>query len=118
GAFAIVLEKIPSELAEMVTAGLKIPTIGIGAGPSCDGQVLVVNDMLGMFDKFLPKFAKRYTNLRTIINDAVAEYIDEIRKDVFPASENSFYFDKETLERFMGMVERSLKSNENSGDKS
>jgi 3-methyl-2-oxobutanoate hydroxymethyltransferase len=117
GAFAVVLEKIPSELAEMVTASLKIPTFGIGAGPSCDGQVLVVNDMLGMFEKFLPKFAKRYTNLRTIIDDAVKEYIDEVKNDLFPASENSFYFEKETLEKFKGIVERSLGNENHFGDK-
>jgi 3-methyl-2-oxobutanoate hydroxymethyltransferase len=108
GAFAIVLEKIPSELAEMVTAGLQIPTIGIGAGLTCDGQVLVTNDMLGMFEKFMPKFAKKYTNLRATINEAVTSYINEVRQDIFPASENSFYMEKETLEQFMHVVERDL----------
>jgi 3-methyl-2-oxobutanoate hydroxymethyltransferase len=112
GAFAIVLEKIPSELAEMVTAGLEIPTIGIGAGPACDGQVLVVNDMLGMFEKFMPKFAKKYTNLRATINEAVTSYISEVREDVFPAGENSFYMEKETLEQFMHLVERDLNKSE------
>jgi 3-methyl-2-oxobutanoate hydroxymethyltransferase len=116
GAFAIVLEKIPAELAEMVTASLKIPTIGIGAGLACDGQVLVTNDMLGMFEKFLPKFAKRYTNLRAIINEAVTSYVNETKGDIFPASENSFHMEKETLEQFMNMVERGFK--EKSGQNS
>lgn len=117
GAFAIVLEKIPAELAEMTTASLEIPTISIGAGPACDGQVLVTNDMLGMFEKFLPKFAKRYTNLRAIINEAVASYIDEIKGDIFPAGENSFHMEKESLEQFMSIVEEDLKSANNINDR-
>ncbi|MHB8841487.1 MAG: 3-methyl-2-oxobutanoate hydroxymethyltransferase [Candidatus Aquicultor sp.] len=109
GAFAIVLEKIPSELAELVTASLEIPTIGIGAGPACDGQVLVVNDMLGMFEKFVPKFVKQYANLRAIINQAAKDYIDDVRGDVFPAGEQSYHMDKETLDKFMEEVDRGLK---------
>lgn len=109
GAFAIVLEKIPSELAELVTAGLSIPTIGIGAGPACDGQVLVVNDMLGMYDKFLPKFVKKYVNLKATIEEAVKGYIDDVHGDVFPTSEHSYHMDKETLDRFVEDLDRGLK---------
>ncbi len=108
GAFAIVLEKIPAELAELVTAGLSIPTIGIGAGPSCDGQVLVTQDMLGMFDKFVPKFVKQYTNLKATIDDAVKSFIKEVRVDAFPASEHSYHMDKETLDRFMAELDKGL----------
>jgi 3-methyl-2-oxobutanoate hydroxymethyltransferase len=110
GAFAIVLEKIPSELAELVTAGLSIPTIGIGAGPACDGQVLVVNDLLGMFERFLPKFVKKYINLKATIDDAVKSYINDVRGDIFPSSEHSYHMEKETLEQFMEMLDKGLKS--------
>jgi len=109
GVFAIVLEKIPSELAELVTAGLTVPTIGIGAGPACDGQVLVTHDLLGMFEKFTPKFAKQYANLKTIIDQAVKSYIEDVRTDVFPSAEHSFHMDKETLENFMEVIDRGLK---------
>ena len=108
GAFALVLEKIPSELAELVTASLEIPTIGIGAGPACDGQVLVVNDMLGMFEKFVPKFVKQYANLRAIIDQAAKDYINDVRGDVFPAGEQTFHVDKETLGNFMEEIDRGL----------
>jgi len=108
GAFALVLEKIPSELAELVTASLEIPTIGIGAGPACDGQVLVVNDMLGMFEKFVPKFVKQYANLRAIIDQAAKDYINDVRGDVFPAGEQTFHMDKETLGNFMEEIDRGL----------
>lgn len=109
GAFAIVLEKIPAELAELVTAGLTIPTIGIGAGPTCDGQVLVTHDLLGMFEKFVPQFVKQYANLKAVIDQAIRGYIEEVRADVFPSSENSYHMDKETLESFMELVDRGLK---------
>jgi 3-methyl-2-oxobutanoate hydroxymethyltransferase len=109
GAFAIVLEKIPAELAELVTAGLSIPTIGIGAGPACDGQVLVTNDMLGMYDKFLPKFVKKFANLKATIDEAVKDYITEVRADAFPASEHSYHMDQNTLNRFMDEIDRNLK---------
>lgn len=108
GAFAIVLEKIPVELAELVTAGLSIPTIGIGAGPACDGQVLVTQDMLGMFDKFVPKFVRQYVNLKALINDAVKSFIEEVKTDAFPASEHSYHMDKEALDRFMAELDKGL----------
>ncbi len=90
GAFAIVLEKIPAKLAEKVTRSVNIPTIGIGAGPHCDGQVLVVYDMLGLFEEFKPKFVRRYTELAKIIKNAFENYIADVKSGRFPA-EGEFY---------------------------
>ena len=85
GAFALVLESIPADLAATVTSRLSIPTIGIGAGPSCDGQVLVSPDMLGLFDRFVPPFVKQYAHLATTIVDATHAYIEDVREGRFPA---------------------------------
>lgn len=90
GAFSLVLECVPADLAKEITSSLAIPTIGIGAGVHCDGQVLVVNDMLGMFDKFMPKFVKKYTDLSTAMKEAIGSYIDEVKEEVFPGTEHSF----------------------------
>lgn len=90
GAFAVVLECIPSGLAEVISEQLAMPTIGIGAGPHCDGQVLVINDLLGMFEKFLPKFVKKYCDLAPLIKEGVAGYAAEVRAGAFPAQEHSF----------------------------
>ena len=108
GAFAVVLEKVPAELAELVTAGLSIPTIGIGAGPNCDGQVLVTNDLLGMFEKFTPKFSKQYTNLKAIVGEAVQSYIAEVRTDLFPTPEHSYSMDKDVLDTLIKMIDKGL----------
>jgi 3-methyl-2-oxobutanoate hydroxymethyltransferase len=91
GAFAIVLECIPSDLAREITSSIRIPTIGIGAGPDCDGQVLVVNDMLGLYEhENQPKFIKKYANLKESISDAVKKYISDIRSGKFPTLEQSY----------------------------
>ncbi|MFH2028137.1 MAG: 3-methyl-2-oxobutanoate hydroxymethyltransferase [Nanoarchaeota archaeon] len=90
GAFAIVLEMVQSNIAKQVTDSLEIPTIGIGAGPYCDGQVLVINDMLGLFDKFKPKFVKQYTNLSEQAGKAIKDYIKEVKESKFPDKEHSF----------------------------
>ncbi len=90
GAFAIVLEKIPASLAAKITKTLQIPTIGIGAGVNCDGQVLVTHDMLGMFEKFKPKFSKRYAELATEAKTAYKEYIKEVKAKKFPTEEHSY----------------------------
>jgi 3-methyl-2-oxobutanoate hydroxymethyltransferase len=90
GAFAVVLEGIPAKLAAEITAELTIPTIGIGAGPSCDGQVLVIHDILGLCEKYSPKFVKRYADLGPIISDAVRQYVSEVRSGEFPTEEHSF----------------------------
>jgi len=90
GAFAVVLECVPAALAEKITASLAISTIGIGGGVHCDGQVLVVHDMLGLFERFTPKFVKKYASLNVQIKEAVTQYIDEVRRGVFPGPEHSF----------------------------
>jgi 3-methyl-2-oxobutanoate hydroxymethyltransferase len=90
GAFAIVLECVPSELATGVTAQLPIPTIGIGAGAGCDGQVLVIHDMLGLFQAFRPKFVRRYADLGEVVRDAAARYVADVRSGSFPTAEESF----------------------------
>jgi len=90
GAFSIVLEKIPAELASRITKALKIPTIGIGAGVECDGQVLVSHDMLGQFEKFKPKFSKRYAELAIITKKAYKQYVKEVKERKFPAQEHSY----------------------------
>ena len=90
GAFSVVLEGIPVQLAREITQHLSIPTIGIGAGVHCDGQILVVHDMLGLFDDFTPKFVKRYANLKETIGGAVQSYMEEVRAEAFPAEEHAF----------------------------
>jgi 3-methyl-2-oxobutanoate hydroxymethyltransferase len=85
GAFAIVLETIPSDLGRLITDKISIPTIGIGAGPACDGQVQVINDILGSFSDFVPKHAKQYVKLTDIISKAVTQYRDEVKAGTFPA---------------------------------
>jgi len=90
GAFAMVLEGVPASLARDITKNLTIPTIGIGAGSDCDGQVLVINDVLGLSGKFRPKFVKQYVQLEDIIKKAVAEYVDEVQSGKFPSEEFSF----------------------------
>jgi 3-methyl-2-oxobutanoate hydroxymethyltransferase len=89
GAFALVLESIPAELARRVTAEMAIPTIGIGAGPYCDGQVLVSYDAFGLFQGFVPRFVKRYADLGAVMTGAAQAYIDEVRSGAFPSSEHS-----------------------------
>jgi 3-methyl-2-oxobutanoate hydroxymethyltransferase len=90
GAFSLVLEGMPVDLAEEITGRLKIPTIGIGAGIGCDGQVLVVHDMLGLFDDFQPKFVKRYADVKKVILEAAKEYISDVKEKKFPTEEHSF----------------------------
>ena len=99
GVFAITLECIPDKLAQLITKSLRIPTIGIGAGKSCDGQVLVINDMLGMFSDFVPRFVKQYARLNTEITAAVQGYIAEVREGDFPAGEHTFDMDADILDR-------------------
>ncbi len=90
GCFAVVLEKIPVSLAKEITASVSIPTIGIGAGLFCDGQILVLHDMIGLFDDFSPKFVKRYAHVGEAIRQAVEQYRDEVRKGVYPDKAHSF----------------------------
>jgi 3-methyl-2-oxobutanoate hydroxymethyltransferase len=90
GAFALVLECVPADLARKITSTLRIPTIGIGAGAGCDGQVLVIHDILGLFDELRPKFVKRYADLGQAIVKAVAGYCQDVRAGTFPAPEHEF----------------------------
>jgi 3-methyl-2-oxobutanoate hydroxymethyltransferase len=90
GAFALVLEGIPSGLAREITASVSIPTIGIGAGVDCDGQVLVIHDILGLCDKYSPKFVKRYADISSTVSAGIGDYIREVKAGEFPAEEHSF----------------------------
>lgn len=90
GAFSVVLEAVPLSLAKEIHSLLRIPTIGIGAGPYCDGQVLVLHDLLGLFDRFTPKFVKQYANLKQVALDAIKEYKEEVESGRFPSAEHSF----------------------------
>jgi 3-methyl-2-oxobutanoate hydroxymethyltransferase len=90
GAFSVVLEAMPSSLAKEIHSQLRIPTIGIGAGPYCDGQVLVIHDLLGLFDRFTPKFVKKYANLKEPALKAVKEYKQDVESGKFPSEEHSF----------------------------
>ncbi|MBU3741123.1 MAG: 3-methyl-2-oxobutanoate hydroxymethyltransferase [Candidatus Kapabacteria bacterium] len=90
GAFAIVLEKIPSDLASAITASVSIPTIGIGAGADCDGQILVWTDMMGMSTEFRPRFVRRYAELHDVITRGVQTYIDDVRNHTFPNADESY----------------------------
>jgi len=99
GCFAIVLECVPAPIAKIITGNLKIPTIGIGAGADCNGQVLVTNDMVGLFDRFTPKFAKQYTKLWNEILSSIKEYKKEVEEGSFPTTEHSFKIKEEELGR-------------------
>ncbi|WMI82185.1 3-methyl-2-oxobutanoate hydroxymethyltransferase [Anaerotignum sp. MB30-C6] len=99
GAFAIVLEGIPAKVAELITKKVSIPTIGIGAGKECDGQILVYQDMLGMFDNFVPKFVKQYANLGNTMKEAIGMYIHEVDKGDFPEEKHTFKIDDEQLKK-------------------
>jgi 3-methyl-2-oxobutanoate hydroxymethyltransferase len=90
GGFAIVVEGMPADLAQEITERLTIPTIGIGAGVHCDGQVLVIHDMLGLFEDFTPKFVKRYADLKAVMTEAVESFIKDVREQQFPGEEHSF----------------------------
>ena len=99
GCFSLVLECVPDKIAQIITQKLKIPTIGIGAGIHCDGQVLVIHDLLGLFERFKPKFVKQYINLGPQIQKAIEEYIKEVVEGKFPAAEHSFTIKSEELEK-------------------
>ncbi len=99
GVFGIVLECVPGELARKITEEVSVPTIGIGAGPHCDGQVLVINDMLGMFKGHIPKFVKKYANLEPLIMEALQNYKQEVEMGSFPAPEHGFTIKDDVLEK-------------------
>jgi len=102
GAIMLVLEAIPSTLAEVITNQVHIPTIGIGAGEKCSGQVLVFHDMLGLFDKFVPRFVKQYAHLGLEIEAAVKQYCEEVKGSVFPSADHSFSLNEEVISKLYG----------------
>ena len=102
GAYSIVLECVPAPLAKLITERLSIPTIGIGAGPDCDGQVQVFHDLLGLFTDFVPKHARRYAHLSDVISEATARYIGDVQGGDFPTEHESYSMDQSVLEEFAG----------------
>jgi len=102
GCFSIVLEGIPAPIAAMITEAVPVPTIGIGAGPDCDGQVLVLHDLLGLFERFTPRFVKQYARLSGPVREALAAFREEVEKGVFPAPEHSFAMDGEEVAKLKG----------------
>ncbi|MCM8797380.1 MAG: 3-methyl-2-oxobutanoate hydroxymethyltransferase [Candidatus Omnitrophica bacterium] len=107
GCFAIVLECVPDKIAGLITQRLRIPTIGIGAGVHCDGQVLVIHDMLGLFQRYRPKFVKRYADVSSVIREAIEEFKKEVLEEKFPAPEHTFTIKEEEFKK--------LKSDEKEG---
>jgi 3-methyl-2-oxobutanoate hydroxymethyltransferase len=105
GCFSLVLESIPAELAEYVSKELEIPTIGIGAGAGCDGQVLVSHDMLGLFERFTPRFVKTYARLYDRFTQAFGEYIREVEERAFPAEKHSISMDTDEWDAFLSCAQ-------------
>ncbi len=99
GVFSMILEAVPAPLGKLVADAVSVPVIGIGAGPDVDGQVLVTHDMIGLFDRFVPKFVKQYANIRPIILDALLAYKNEVLEVKFPAAEHSFKMPEEALKQ-------------------
>lgn len=97
GAFAVVLESVPAPLAQLITERLRIPTIGIGAGPACDGQVQIFHDLLALFDAFVPRHTKQYAQVGTIAREALTAYVEDVKNRAFPTDENSFTMKPEVL---------------------
>jgi 3-methyl-2-oxobutanoate hydroxymethyltransferase len=105
GVFSMILEAVPAPLGKLVAEAVKVPVIGIGAGPDVDGQVLVTHDMIGLFDKFVPKFVKQYTNIRKVILEALSGYKQEVLDVEFPAPEHSFKMPEEALNQLKKLIE-------------
>ncbi len=110
GIFSLVLEGIPWQVAKIITENLRVPTIGIGAGFYCDGQVLVTNDLLGLFFGFVPKFVKKYANLRETMAMAFKQYRDEVKEGLFPGLEHSFYLEEIEAKRLEEMISAKVRS--------
>jgi 3-methyl-2-oxobutanoate hydroxymethyltransferase len=116
GCYAIVLESIPAEVAQLISARITIPVIGIGAGMGCDGQILVTHDLLGLFDRFTPSFVKKYADLFSEMERAFREYIADVRERRFPAAEHANSMDPQALRdlvREIDMIERELETDDN-----
>lgn len=105
GVFAIVLEMVPAQVARYISERLQVPTIGIGAGPHCDGQVLVFHDTVGMFEEFHPRFVKRYAEVGSTIREALKRYREDVETRAFPGEEHSTYMDEEEWKAFLELVE-------------
>ena len=101
GCYALVLEAVPAPVAERISQRLRIPTIGIGAGAGCDGQVLVYHDVLALFDGFVPRFVKQYANVGALISQALTAYRDDVRHGRFPAAEHTYSMPAEELDLFL-----------------
>ncbi|WP_294377275.1 3-methyl-2-oxobutanoate hydroxymethyltransferase [uncultured Clostridium sp.] len=99
GVFAITLEGIPAKVAELITKTVSVPTIGIGAGKDCDGQILVYQDMLGMFDDYVPKFVKQYANIGSVMREAISSYVKEVKEVSFPEEKHTYKIDENELKR-------------------
>jgi len=104
GVFSIILEAVPALLGKLVSEAVKVPVIGIGAGPDVDGQVLVTHDMIGLFDKFIPKFVKQYTQIRPTILDALNQFKEDVQSVTFPGPEHSFKMPDEALEQLKKLI--------------
>lgn len=107
GCFSIVLEAVPAPVAEVITRRVRVPTIGIGAGAGCDGQVLVFHDLVGLFDRFTPKFVRKYANLAASIEEALVSYRDDVVARRFPAEEHTYDIDEAELAAFLDSLEHS-----------
>jgi 3-methyl-2-oxobutanoate hydroxymethyltransferase len=107
GAFAVVLETVPMELAQIISREISIPTIGIGAGAGCDGQVQVISDLLGFFTDFVPKHARQYVKLADIMAQAIAQYRDEVKSGSFPTEKQSLFLDKAVLDKLTEEISKS-----------
>jgi len=112
GAFSIVLECIPAKLAERISKSITIPTIGIGAGAGCDGQVLVYQDLVGMYSDFVPKFVKKFADVGSIMKEAFAAYVSEVQEGLFPGPEHQYSISDDVLEKLYGMGDKTNADNE------
>jgi len=106
GCFAIVLECVPDKISALISNKIKIPTIGIGAGAHCDGQVLVIHDMLGLFTRYAPKFVKKYANLSPLISKAVEDFKNEVIQEKFPTEQYSFSIKEEELKKIQALIQK------------
>jgi 3-methyl-2-oxobutanoate hydroxymethyltransferase len=104
GCFSIILEAVPAPLGKLISETVTVPVIGIGAGPDVDGQVLVIHDVVGLYDRFVPKFVKQYANVKNVMLDALADYKQEVADAKFPGPEHSFKMPDEALEQLKQMI--------------
>jgi 3-methyl-2-oxobutanoate hydroxymethyltransferase len=115
GCYAIVLESIPDRVAELISERTAVPTIGIGAGPGCDGQVLVTHDLLGLFDRFTPRFVKNYANLHPLMVEAFTSYLEDVDRRDFPSAEHSVEMPDDEWERLIEAIDGKDKGRGNKG---